>query len=386
MIEAIGYPLGMMVVTMIELPPILLRMWKWSLNASWIDFVNVLKTAGTDPRGRDKFLTAGGYVGSYANDIGDKAFCRVGHNYSDTYQIVIYDFTLGTKVDFEIFIGTTFVREQFEAEIRGHSRKPRLGFFLPEGQLTHGREVEVFQRGNLPFTDRIYTMSSSMGIGIITACQAASRMSPYVLNNSNIQFVFRQDGLEDAKFWADRLGLDKIAGVIDLMGLPPGIYYVRAPGWEKAVKLQATEIKPKRSPSREELEARFKADHEFLRSKAVYASPADTLSPIDWVSITDGKDNAGSASGSAPGPVPSPSLLDDHYALMQSIQANPTDGLAAHYDRQGWSRDKGNRILAELTKAGAVVVNKVPSSDPRGGRSRLVASLTAKGAEWLTNR
>jgi hypothetical protein len=76
-------------------------------------------------------------------------------------------------------------------------------------------------------------------------------------------------------------------------------------------------------------------------------------------------------------------LLDESVQLLRDIAAFPADGLKRRYDRLLWGIQKGNDRLGELKAAGLILINEVPSTSPKGGRARLVASLTALGSEFL---
>ena len=82
-------------------------------------------------------------------------------------------------------------------------------------------------------------------------------------------------------------------------------------------------------------------------------------------------------------PRPKATLLADHIQFLRDILKHEGDGLKRRYDRLGWGIPKGNRVLRELEDIDLVTVDEVKSENPKGGRSRLVPSLTPAGHEML---
>ena len=76
-------------------------------------------------------------------------------------------------------------------------------------------------------------------------------------------------------------------------------------------------------------------------------------------------------------------LLHEHEAFLRDLCEFSTDGLRARYDRLGHSVEKGNRILRELKEAKCLFVHRVPTNNPKGGRTRVVATLTDRGRTLL---
>lgn len=127
-------------------------------------------------------------------------------------------------------------------------------------------------------------------------------------------------------------------------------------------------MKQTRYPSWEKVQKRLAAELERIRAETVYAEYAEpATAPIHYRSVVGEK----GAIASQPA-----NLLADHFSLLSSIRANPQDGLRRHYDRIGVGIEKGNRLISDLKQAGCVEVRPLQSASPRGGRTRLVPSLT----------
>lgn len=127
-----------------------------------------------------------------------------------------------------------------------------------------------------------------------------------------------------------------------------------------------------------EVREHMKGILETIRSQTVYADLLDpNTPPIYYREIVGEK-------GKIKSPVSSNGdLLEDHFKFLREILANPNDGIAKHYDRLGCGREKGNRLLRELKQLGYIIVHETKSTNPLGGRSRLVPSLTPDGKQFL---
>ena len=80
---------------------------------------------------------------------------------------------------------------------------------------------------------------------------------------------------------------------------------------------------------------------------------------------------------------PTVTFLDDHFALLREIQANPDLGTVAHYKRIGWGAARGNRVRNELRNAG--LIEAVRQKSDRG-RPIERMRLTSEGLEVLDVR
>lgn len=130
-------------------------------------------------------------------------------------------------------------------------------------------------------------------------------------------------------------------------------------------------------PSAAEVQKRLESEIAWIKAHTVYAEyEAPATPPIHYRSVVGEK-----------GTVPSESanLLADHFSLMASIRDNPQDGLRRHYDRIGVGIEKGNRLISDLKQAGCVEIRPVQSASSRGGRARLVPSLTERGLALLAS-
>jgi len=135
-------------------------------------------------------------------------------------------------------------------------------------------------------------------------------------------------------------------------------------------------------PSAEEIQRCQAAEFESLHRATVFAEYDDppTL-PIRYRAVVREKGfHTQAASGAPPRPK---RLLDDHRRFITDIAISPRAGLKERYDRLGVGISRGNRILAELKEMGLVTVEAVKSTNPSGGRARLIASLTPAGRELL---
>jgi len=130
-----------------------------------------------------------------------------------------------------------------------------------------------------------------------------------------------------------------------------------------------------RYPSAQEIEKRLATELGKIRAQTVYAEYAEpATAPIHYRSVVGEKGMAANQSAN---------LLADHFRLMRSIRDNPQDGLRRHYDRIGVGIEKGNRLISDLKQAACVEVRPLPSAAPKGGRARLVPSLTERGRQLL---
>jgi hypothetical protein len=146
-------------------------------------------------------------------------------------------------------------------------------------------------------------------------------------------------------------------------------------------------MKP-RYPSRQEVLARIKPELDELRSATEYAEYRDSNAPpIHYQDYVDEKGavpmdeepRSNPETTSIPQAKSSCPLLENQYLFMKEIHDNPGLGLKAHYDQIGVGVEKGNLLLKELKAIGCITVNTVKTSNPKGGRSKLVATLTEKG-------
>jgi len=225
-------------------------------------------------------------------------------------------------------------------------------------------------------------MADSMGVKPILAAQSASRLTSSVLNACSTKFVFRQESPKEAEQAAGLVGCGKEAIPL-LLSLPRGVAIVRSPGWEHAELIQVHHI-PLEHPLREqEVLARFQADYDAIRHRCIYTPHFAPEEALDWRSLTRPVPPAGAQRPAAASPTPPTALLHDHLALLHEVAQHPLDGLAAHYARLGFGRERGNKILGELKAAGCIVVKPAQAAAKAGGRPPLIASLSALGWQMV---
>lgn len=376
--EAIAIPTGLKEQTFPEIPIIAEQMYRSDPHFPWIALVKTLQWKARQPGGREKHETAAGCLATYAAAIGDRAYVERGIDIRERYPLIVWGYHKYDLLQAEVALGLRFVREKFDALRRGHSRQPVRVLFIPEGQLLFSREIEALRRGNFSYLSRFFTMANSLGIRIWIACQSVTRISSYVLNNCPTLLVYRQDELRSAEICAESLGLTPEVAP-ELMLLPPGVCYVKTPGWDRPCKVRMEQVVPDTHPTEANIRNHFKDEYDRLRAQATYAQPDNHVASIDWRSIVDGGASVGRAASKTPVP-----LLHDHYLLLREILANPTAGLKTHYDQVGgWGIPRGNRTLAELRRVGAVTVRKEKTANPKGGGGRLIASVTPLGRTLL---
>ena len=135
-----------------------------------------------------------------------------------------------------------------------------------------------------------------------------------------------------------------------------------------------------RYPSRHEVSPKIQPDLDLIDSLTVRAEYAAPSTPgIDYHEVVGEKSRA-QANPAASG---SGQLLDDHFRFLNEARNNSSAGLKRLYDCLHFGVEKGNRILRELKALRYVVVREVRAANQKGGRSRLIVTLTAKGEEML---
>jgi len=380
--EAIAIPKGLLEQTWPEISKIVAACWRSAANASWAAIVRALKWKSEQPGGREKHATASAALATYAASLGPKAYLEVGVDLRPRYGYQVLGVIGADSITMEVALGLRLVREQFEARVRGHSRKARLFLFIPEGHLVLGPETEFASRGVVSYVTRFLTMADSMGVKPILAAQSASRLTSSVLNACSTKFVFRQESPKEAEQAAGLVGCGKEAIPL-LLSLPRGVAIVRSPGWEHAELIQVHHI-PLEHPLREqEVLARFQADYDAIRHRCIYTPHFAPEEALDWRSLTRPVPPAGAQRPAAASPTPPTALLHDHLALLHEVAQHPLDGLAAHYARLGFGRERGNKILGELKAAGCIVVKPAQAAAKAGGRPPLIASLSALGWQMV---
>jgi hypothetical protein len=142
-----------------------------------------------------------------------------------------------------------------------------------------------------------------------------------------------------------------------------------------------------RYPSRQEVLQKIQPELDWIKQHTIYAEyEAPSTRPINYQEVVGEKGMRvprfpGSASHR--NGADQPQLFHEHFVFVKDLGEHPTDGLKRRYDRLNWGIAKGNRILSDLKALGYVVVKELKSSNPHGGRSRLVPKLTAQGEDYL---
>jgi len=133
-------------------------------------------------------------------------------------------------------------------------------------------------------------------------------------------------------------------------------------------------------PSLHEASLKIQPELDLIDSLTVRAEYSDSSAPvIDYNEVVGEKSRAQTypaASGSG-------QLLDDHFRFLDEARNNSSAGLKRLYDRLHSGVEKGNRILRELKALRYVVVTEFRAANQKGGRSRLIVTVTAKGEEML---
>jgi len=147
-----------------------------------------------------------------------------------------------------------------------------------------------------------------------------------------------------------------------------------------------------RYPSRQEILAKQKSKLDLLHSEKVYADYQESSAPPihyqDYVGeksapIMNAVPRSSPTTTSKAPAISSCALLENQYRFLKEIHENPANGLKAHYNQLGIGVEKGNLLLKELKTIGCITINEVKTTNPKGGRSKLVATLTQQGELML---